>query len=105
MPAIDFLLSVDQYETKYSYRMDPLDYEMIPKVDEATREAECDLGLWNLQDVVSSEENVDTNTFAVGQNFIKKYGITMQFVERKYDSDSDKNTISLTIFIGNASHK
>ena len=33
MPAIDFLLSVDQYETKYSYRMNPIDFEMIPKVD------------------------------------------------------------------------
>ena len=33
MPAIDFLLGVDQYETKYSYRMNPIDFEMIPKVD------------------------------------------------------------------------
>ena len=29
----------------------------------------------------------------------------MKFVERKYDSDSNKNTISLDIFIGNATHE
>ena len=57
-----------------------------------------------MQDAVSSQENADTNTFAVGQNFIKKYALTMKFVERKYDAD-EKNTISLTIYLGNAVHK
>ena len=33
MPEIDFVLTVDQYETGYSYKLSPSEYEMSAKVD------------------------------------------------------------------------
>jgi len=46
MPRIDFALSVDQYETGYSYKLDPHEYEMSAKVDKNVRSSKCNLGLW-----------------------------------------------------------
>ena len=47
MPEIDFDLTVDQYETGYSYKLLPAEYEMSPKVDSTTQKQRCDLGLWS----------------------------------------------------------
>ena len=57
MPEIDFALNVDQYETKFSYSLQPTEYEMAPKVDLELRTAKCALGLWNLVDKNSAETN------------------------------------------------
>ena len=67
---------------------------MVPRVDDSIRAAKCDLGLFNL-DSLFSGENEDTNEFAIGQNFIRSYNLTMKFVERQSSDD-----ISLSIFIG-----
>lgn len=48
MPDIDFILSVDQYKTGYSYNMEPSEYEMSPKISDGLRGETCNLGLWNV---------------------------------------------------------
>ena len=48
MPTVEFSLTVDQYETTYAYKMNPEEYEMLPRVNSETHEARCSLGLWNL---------------------------------------------------------
>lgn len=81
MPDIDFSLSVDQYTTNYAYTMGPAEFEMVPKVDTNLRASKCDLGLFNL-DAITTDEGEDTNEFAIGQNFIRSYNMTMKFVNR-----------------------
>lgn len=78
--------------------MDPKDFEMAPKIEKSTRVQKCNLGLWNLEDNEEEKKDYSSNTFAVGQNFIKKYGLTIMFVER-----AGTNDISLSVYIGNAS--
>ena len=72
---------------------------MLPRVSPELRSTTCDLGLFNLANTNKDGDasNSDTNEFAVGQNFIRKYGLTMKYVVRK-----DSNDISLDIFLGNA---
>ena len=72
---------------------------MVPRVDDNIRAAKCDLGLFNL-DALFAGENEDTNEFAIGQNFIRSYNLTMKFVERQSSDD-----ISLSIFIGSTGQK
>ena len=71
---------------------------MLPKVDSSIRGTMCNLGLWNLQE--SNLENAqavdgDTNEFAIGQNFIRQFGLTIRFQERDAD-------ISMTVYLGQA---
>lgn len=81
--------------------MNPSQFEMTPKVDVNLRVAMCNLGLFNLQDInISQSENDDTTEFALGQNFIRTYNMTMKFVERQSSDD-----ISLSVFIGSTTHK
>lgn len=68
---------------------------MIPRVDDNIRAAKCDLGLFNLDALFVGEKDEDTNEFAIGQNFIRSYNLTMKFVERQSSDD-----ISLSMFIG-----
>ena len=101
MPSISFQLSIDQYDTKYSYNIEPADFEMYPKVNSQTRVEACALGLWN-KDAVLNYETTDVvdseaNAFAIGQNFIRKYNMTIQFVER-----ASSNDISMAVYLGNA---
>ena len=72
---------------------------MVPRVDDSIRQAKCDLGLFNL-DALYSGEDEDTNEFAIGQNFIRQYNLTMKLVERQSSDD-----ISLSIFIGSTDQK
>ena len=81
MPEIEFMLSVDQYSTDYTYLLKPVEFEMVPKIDTDLRTAKCDLGLFNL-DALFDDENVDTNEFAIGQNFIRSYNMTLKYVNR-----------------------
>lgn len=62
--------------------MEPEQFEMLPKVDTKLRTAECALGLWNLQNTKDSASQYDINEFAVGQNFIRTYNMTLKFVKR-----------------------
>ena len=48
MPEIDFILSVDQYKTGYSYTLGPAEYEMTPRIVDELRGEMCNLGLWNV---------------------------------------------------------
>ena len=57
MPVIDFSLNVDQYETRWAYRLEPAQYEMAPKIDAELRTVKCALGLWNLADKHGGEED------------------------------------------------
>ena len=98
MPTIEFSLQLGQYETSYAYSMDQSEFEMLPKVDSSIRGTMCNLGLWNLQE--SNLENAqavdgDTNEFAIGQNFIRQFGLTIRFQERE-------DAISMTVFLGQA---
>ena len=73
---------------------------MVPKVDDDVRQARCDLGLFNLDALFEDEENVDTNEFAIGQNFIRSYNMTLKFVNRESSDD-----IALSMFIGSTNRK
>ena len=82
MPNIEFSLKLGMYDTSYAYTMQPSEFEMLPKVDSSIRGTMCNLGLWNLQEskIDDPEEgDVDSNEFAIGQNFIRKYGMTVRF--------------------------
>ena len=72
---------------------------MVPKVNPDLREAKCDLGLFNL-DALFDGENLDTNEFAIGQNFIRSYNMTMKFVNRKSSQD-----IALYMYVGSTTTK
>ena len=72
---------------------------MVPKVDSNTRTAKCDLGLFNLE-ALFENENVDTNEFAIGQNFIRTYNMTLKYVNRQSSQD-----IALSMFIGSTTKK
>ena len=58
-------MKVDQYETKYKYRLSASDYELMPKIDSTLRDSKCSLGLWNLEDAIG-EQSARTNEFALG---------------------------------------
>ena len=66
---------------------------MTPKVDANLRTTGCNLGLWTSADEVTEYKT----KFALGQNFIRKYGVVYKFVER-----TAGNEISMTIYLGNA---
>ena len=99
MPEIEFVLSVDQYRTDYAYIMSPSEFEMVPTIDNNLRTAKCDLGLFNL-DALFDDENVDTNEFAIGQNFIRSYNMTLKYVNRKSSDD-----IALSMYIGSTTNR
>ena len=50
MPDIDFELLTNGYNTDSYYAMDPLDYELYPKIDSLVAEEYCNNGFWNLHD-------------------------------------------------------
>ena len=72
---------------------------MLPRINDELRTTTCDLGLFNLDAKSSGDEssNTDSNEFAIGQNFIRKYGLLMRYVVR-----AGSNEVSLSIFIGDA---
>ena len=92
-------MKVDQYETKYKYRLSASDYELMPKIDPTSRDSKCSLALWNLEDAIG-EQSEKTNEFALGQNFIRRYNMTMRFVRRT----TSQQQIALSVFIGKAQH-
>ena len=61
------------------------------------RTSKCALGLWNLNEN-RDETSDDVQEFAVGQNFIRKYNMTMKFSKRK----DGTNNVSLDVFLGKA---
>ena len=65
MPTVEFLLSVDNYETNFAYQLEPKDFEMLPKIDLDLRTSRCALGLWNLNENRDETSN-DVDEFAVG---------------------------------------
>ena len=67
MPNIEFSLQLGQYDTQYSYMLEPYQFEMLPKVDQNIRSTMCNLGLWNLQETESKHfiQDRDENEFAV----------------------------------------
>ncbi len=101
MPDIDFSLTVDTYKTKFAYSLAPWDFEMLPKINDELRSSKCNLGIWNLDQFRDEGSKGDVNQFAVGQNFIRKYGMTMKFSKRKDGTDN----VSLDVFLGNADHE
>jgi len=77
MPDIEFLLYVDEYSTGSAYSLEPADFEMFPKVS-TYRESFCQLGLWSLFDTFPSQADLpQANSFAIGQNFIRKYNMAI----------------------------
>ncbi len=61
MPTIDFLLTVDTYETKFAYSLSPEEFEMLPKINTNLRESKCNLGLWNLDEYRQEGTTGDVN--------------------------------------------
>ena len=78
--------------------MAPYDYEMYPKVQNNLRVQKCNLGLWNKDSVVSND--LSSDTFAIGQNFIRRYNMTIMSTER-----AESNDISMHIYIGDATNQ
>ena len=101
MPNIDFSLTVDTYKTKFAYSLAPTDFEMLPKINNELRSSKCNLGIWNLDEYRHEGTRGDVNQFAVGQNFIRKYNMTMKFSKRKDGTDN----VSLDVFLGKADHE
>ena len=88
------------YDTGYSYALTPEEYEFLPTVTNGKQQV-CTLGLWNIDVEQNSMGNSQYNQFAIGQNFIRKYNMTIRFTERNDFS----NNISLSVFIGKTDKK
>ena len=83
MPIVQLPLNVNGYDISYSYELAPEDFELFPKLNVEYRISQCQLSLWNLYTTQTSQQKVDTvaaNRFAIGQAFIRKYGMTIRFV-------------------------
>ena len=104
LPNIEFGLLIDQYETHYAYKMSPLRYMTLPKVDPYLRVSKCQLGLWNLQQVIPSQDEEEFKQFAVGQNFLREYNMTMRFLKTEKDQGGSRS-ISVLLYIGNAERR
>ena len=48
MPSLEFELGTNGYETSSFYVMDPIDFELYPKIDIELQEAYCNNGFWSL---------------------------------------------------------
>jgi len=48
MPSLSFDLGTNGYETNSYYVMDPIDFELYPKIDDVLQEAYCNNGFWSL---------------------------------------------------------
>jgi len=76
----------------------------LPKVDPSLRVSKCNLGLWNLDEVLKTSQESDVKQFAVGQNFIRSYNMTMRFIRTEQDATGSRS-ISLLLYMGPAGHR
>ena len=50
MPSMSLGLDTNGYNTDFFYVLDPIDFELYPKIDDILQEQYCNNGFWSLAD-------------------------------------------------------
>ena len=84
----------------------------MPKIDRVSRNTRCNLGLWNLNEKLKLglgfkefDFGNDVHEFALGQNFIRQYNMTLKYIKTSKFFSSGINDVSVMVYIGAAGHR
>lgn len=81
MPSLQFHITALGYNTKNEYEFLPSDFEMFPKINPLYKNTNCDLGLFSLEFESPGSNFYQADSFALGQVFILKYGLTYKVTQ------------------------
>ena len=70
-------MTVNLYEVSQQYVLAQEDYLLFPKINIIYQDKYCNLALWSTSEETSGPDY--SEKFAIGQTFIRRYGIVYSF--------------------------